>query len=187
MNKSTEEPEANQVLVPTETNAIRLRLQHTGETSYPENLVEDRGTYWYLPNPSPIIGSAGIIISKANSKITALGSGCPPPAAFWAYENGILDEPCDLVITAIMDLENTIDCLTKTPATQRITPRPMKRDGWRAQLNSLPTTIFKNTSLHNYVHELKEIFDNCYAEFKVIPSGDAQIENHGERDITPHT
>lgn len=159
--------------MPTTDDAIRVWREHTGESSYPPELVEDRGAYWYLPNPSTIIGSAGTIVAKDDSKITPLGSGCPPPDAFWAYEQGLLSDRCQLIITSIADLENTIDCLTKTPTSQRVSPRPMKRDGWRAHLSDLPAAVLGTGSLQLYVQELKEIFDNGYAQFKIVPVDDA--------------
>jgi hypothetical protein len=156
--------------MPTTDDAIAVWQHHTGESSYPEDLVEDRGEYWYLPNPTPVLGSAGTIVSKADSRVTALGSGCPPPDAFWAYERGLLNHRCDLIITSVSDIENTIDCLTKTPPSQRVSPRPMKRDGWHDRLSNLPTVVFEGTSLHHYIPELKEIFNNGYAELKVVPA-----------------
>lgn len=132
--------------------------QHGIGWEYPEELAVDRGAYWYLPDPEPLIGCNGIIIRKEDGVVFVVGSGLRREMAFWAYERGILDGKHDLIITSCLaDLDATIDILTKTPPSQQGKRLPGPgREGWYKRLSSLPAVVFSDTTLCSYIYELME-------------------------------
>ena len=118
------------------------------DLDYPEGLVVDRGSYWYLPDPQPFIGRRGMIVCKKDGAVCVISSSLTCEMACWAFERGILYGNHDLIITSCLpNLDATIDVLTKTPPSQRGTKPPRGRERWYQRLSTLPAVIFTNSNL----------------------------------------
>jgi hypothetical protein len=156
-------------------DAIAMYCDHYSQRGvgleYPEELVVDRGVYWYLPDPRPFIGRRGMIIRKEDGAISVIDSGLTRERAFWAYERGILEGRHDLIITSCLpDLDATIDILTKTPPSQRGKKLPGPgRLGWYRRLSSLPAVVFANADLFPYIDELMEAEQKGIFSFETRP------------------
>lgn len=143
---------------------------------YPPQLVIDRGDYWFFHNPTPWVGSSGFILSKDGVHKIRIGSHLNAEAAFWAYEKGILQGPCDLIITACpADLDIVVDILMKTSPAQRGMKIPNRgREKWYQLLSSLPAVFFSQEKLFFYVHELMEVEAKGTFSFEIKPYPNSQ-------------
>lgn len=138
---------------------------------YPPGLAIDRGGYWFFPNPTPWVGLQGFILSKDGAHQICVGSGLNSEMAFWAYEKGILQGPCDLIITACPDdLDIVVDILTKTGPAQRGLKIPNRgREKFYHLLSHLPAVFFSQQDLSFYVSELMEAEQNGTFSFVIRP------------------
>lgn len=151
--------------------AIRIYCEHTDSSMYPASEIVDRGTYWYFPCIPGNVGISGYIISKTGGTPVLIGSSTPPPSCFWAYEKGILSGPCDLIVTKVHEMDNTIDCLSRNSSAidriKRRAPPSQHFSEWREILGVLPATVFKSADLYFDVHDLMKLEQRCYAEFQI--------------------
>lgn len=151
---------------------IAIRNQHMPPCDYPPKLAIDRGDYWFFPDPTPWVGFRGFILSKDGKHQIRVGSGLNAEMAFWAYEKGILQGPCDLVITACPDdLDIVVDILTKTAPSQRGMKIPNRgREKWYQTLSNLPAVIFAGENLVFHVEELMQAEQAGLFAFAIRPS-----------------
>lgn len=113
-------------------------MERTGASWHGENRVEDRDGYWFFS--TGFIGSIGVVVDKHDGRLTALGSAWTLEYWFWAYENGFLVENPVVRVTAVRDMDDTVEFLlfiaVDGPAR---TPNPNPKRAWiRERLMTLP-------------------------------------------------
>lgn len=129
-------------------NAVALLDVGPDSPPLDETRAFEASTWWYVPHVW--IGCCGHIVDKATGRVTLLGSVHSLEMCFWAYERGLLDTPCTLVVTRVNDVE-----ATKTLLRQMDNRSPFNRtpvlgrgaDGYNSWLNpdevaaNIPATL----------------------------------------------
>ncbi|MGK3969289.1 hypothetical protein WMF01_52945 [Sorangium sp. So ce1667] len=103
-----------------------------------DDTVVDRGGYWFFR--VGYIGSCGVIVDKADGRLSIMGSALSPDDCFWGHEHGFSPDLALLRVTKVHDHRRTIEILlhvvTNGPP-RRGSPNP-KRAWLAEQLQSLP-------------------------------------------------
>lgn len=73
--------------------------------------IIEKPSFWFFP--IGYIGSAGLIIDKADGRLWPMGSALGSEDMFWGHEHGFSAEFVDLVIEDVYDSENTMQMLKK--------------------------------------------------------------------------
>ncbi len=80
-----------------------------GGSTWFEREVIEKETFWCFR--VGFIGSAGIIIDKADGKLSVLGSALSLDDAFWGHEHGFSSESVTLHISKVYDVEQATSLL----------------------------------------------------------------------------
>ncbi|WP_438038273.1 hypothetical protein [Sorangium sp. So ce128] len=117
--------------------AVQIYAEQCGAVWF-ERTVIDRGGYWFFPIGH--VGSCGVIVDKANGRLSVMGSALSLDDCFWGHEHAFSPEFVCLRIKKVHDEGRTIEFLlylvTGGPPRQR-NPNP-KRAWLAARLRALP-------------------------------------------------
>lgn len=105
-------PDANYRPPPLEAHLFQRALAASVAQDRPVfiNRVREGRDYWFFPIFE--IGSVGYVVSKRDGVVTGLGSAWTVEAWLWGFEQGlVIDEPTDLRIDAVYDLDATVKLL----------------------------------------------------------------------------
>ena len=111
--------------------------KRTGSHWFEPDLME-RDAYWVAR--VGFVGSMGVVIDKADGRVTVLGSAYSLADWLWGYEHGLLEVDGTLRVLAVHDEEETVELLSAVgvggPPRSR---NPWPRRTWvREQLSELP-------------------------------------------------
>lgn len=128
---------------------VTLEQAHRAVESYAEQrgavwfdrTVIDRGAYWFFR--VGYIGSCGVIVDKADGRLSVMGSALSLDDCFWGHEHGFSLNLLVLRIKNVCDPHHTIEFLlhlvTSGPPRQR---NPNAKRAWLAdRLQSLPCEL----------------------------------------------
>jgi hypothetical protein len=135
---------------------------------------------WFFPfraKSSPVVGSHGLIVNKANGKVCHLGSARAIDREIELYDKGYQFERYDLVIIECLHVEPALDSLEAIslqiaePEFEHGTvwriPRLFTRDELRVRLSAIPC-VFGNQALNLRAELLEEAKDAGLFKFEVF-------------------
>ena len=113
--------------------AVQSHAEQHGAVWFDDTLV-DRGGYWFFR--VGYIGSCGVIVDKADGRLSVMGSALSLDDCFWGHEHGFSPDFVLLRVNKVHDWNNTIESLLRFAPRQR-NPNPGR--AWDAErLQSLP-------------------------------------------------
>src|SRR5690348_15809054 len=87
---------------------VRESAEQNAAVPFSDDVV-DRGAYWFFP--VGYIGSCGVIVDKADGRLSVMGSALSLDDCFWGHEHGFSSESAVLRITRIHDMKRTVEFL----------------------------------------------------------------------------
>ena len=129
--------------------------------------VIDRQTYWFFP--VGYVGSCGVIIDKADGRLSILGSALPLDACFWGHEHGFSPEFVTLRVTKVHDRRRAIEFLlnvVREGPPRRRNPNP--RRAWLGeQLDALPCE-FGPQRLWLWIPEFRQVTAEGWFDYEIL-------------------
>ena len=125
--------------------------------------VVDRPGYWFFP--VGFIGSRGVVVDKTTGTLTQLGSCHTLDDWLWGYEHGFLGESITLRVTAVADLEQTLQVLQSSISAE-FRWRYELRNWIKACLCSLPAE-FVSHDLALSIPRYRAALKNAWFTFDV--------------------
>ncbi|WP_438027229.1 hypothetical protein [Sorangium sp. So ce233] len=106
-----------------------------------DDAVVDRGGYWFFR--VGYVGSCGVIVDKADGRLSVMGSALSLDDCFWGHEHGFSPDLVLLRVTKVHDHRRTVelllDVVTSGPPRRR---NPNPKRAWLAErLQSLPCEL----------------------------------------------
>jgi hypothetical protein len=125
--------------------------------------VVDRDGYWFFP--VGYIGSLGVIVDKADGRLSVMGSALSLDDCFWGHEHGFSPECVILRVNRVQDWQRTIEFLLNFAPRQR---NPNLRRAWlRDRLESLPVE-FEPTGLWLRIPSFREAAREGWFEYEIL-------------------
>ncbi|WP_437903101.1 hypothetical protein WME95_31695 [Sorangium sp. So ce327] len=132
-----------------------------------ERTVIDRGGYWFFG--VGYVGSCGVIVDKADGRLSIMGSALSLDDCFWGHEHGFSPDLVRLRINKVNEQGRTIELLlhlvTGGPPRQR---NPSLKRAWLAdRLRALPCE-FGPDRLWLSIPAFREALQQRWFEFDVL-------------------
>ena len=151
-------------------------IRGDGLTLAPGSTESDRG--WYFHWNEKIFGSHGVVVNKETGSVFVLGSALPLERDLRMYDRGMDAEKHDLVITAVADLDETVELLQRISPTVvepsyehgtvwRI-PRCLTEDEIRTRVATLPA-IFPDVQLYFEFEAIVEARSSGFCVMELLP------------------
>jgi hypothetical protein len=158
----------------TSARDIALKSGHELNVSAARELREG----WFFPASGDGVGSSGVVVNRSSGRVFVLGSAFSVERDLRAYDEGFQFETCDLVVTAISNMNAAVEILGKIGPTivepefahgkvWRV-PRQLGPDEIRARLGRLPC-IFERTRLYFVIEHLQRARAESSFEFVLSP------------------
>lgn len=137
------------------------------EAAWFDRTVIDRGGYWFFRVGH--VGSCGVIVDKADGRLSVMGSALSLDDCFWGHEHGFSPELVRLRIKKVHHEGRTIEFLlylvTAGPPRQ---PNPNPKRAWLAdRLRALPCE-FGPERFWLSIPSFRESLNHGWFEFDVL-------------------
>ncbi|APR86146.1 Hypothetical protein A7982_11495 [Minicystis rosea] len=144
---------------------VRAHAERKGAIWF-DDVVVDRGGYWFFR--VGYVGSCGVIVDKADGRLSVMGSALSLDDCFWGHEHGFSPGFLSLCITNVRDHRSTVELLlhlisSGPPRTRN--PNP-KRAWLSEKIESLPC-VFEPQNLWLSIPTFREVLQQGWFEYQV--------------------